>query len=536
MHTKLAIDFGTTNTVIARWDEKNAVPEILTLPDLSISGAPPIVPSLVYVQSGASPNTTIVGNAVRKQGLDLERSNRLFRNFKRGITARPGAIQRQIDGQVWSDRDAGRVFLQKLINTLPDTADDIDQIVLTAPVAAFEDYLTWMSGVMGDTFGDRIRVVDESTAAALGYAVTNPSAPVLVVDFGGGTLDLSLVQLPERRDKAGGLLRALRGGNAADHTARVIAKAGCTLGGSDIDRWLYDDLMRRLGITPQDPDGSDPALLMRCEAAKIALTSSTAATITVEVGDASHEFAVTRDELEAILDAHGFYTTLRHTVDKVMRTAHREGIFKEDVGDVLLVGGTSLIPSVARTLRQYFRRSTVHAEKPFTTVAEGALQVVAGIGVDDYLIHSYGLRHFDSQTGTHRFEEIIPAGSRYPSAAPVEILMGAAHPGQDTIEFVIGLIEGETISAIDIREENGQMIFVAVGGSEVEEDAAKGPRVMPLNESAPFIVSLDPPAMPGEDCLRAAFSLDAGRDLRVTASDLRTKKVLLRDNFIVTLR
>ncbi len=116
--------------------------------------------------------------------------------------------------------------------------------ILSSKVVSFENYLAWLNHTLADYIGQKIHIVDESTAAALGYTVTKPKAPVLVFDFGGGTLDLSLVQLPESRGKTGGMLyRLLKlGGKAKQHTAKVIAKAGQVIGGSDIDQWLLDDL------------------------------------------------------------------------------------------------------------------------------------------------------------------------------------------------------------------------------------------------------------------------------------------------------
>jgi molecular chaperone DnaK (HSP70) len=210
MGHKLAIDFGTTNTVIARWDDAQSAPQVLSLPGISerTNGAhPALVPSLLYVQDGKDGQVAL-GQAVREEGLDRQKDNRLFRNFKRGIVGSPAPEPRPIDGVPWGDRDAGRSFLQKLIEALPHRPEDIDQLVLTAPVASFEGYLAWLNDVMDGLAPERTRIVDESTAAALGYAVTEPGAAVLVFDFGGGTLDLSLVQLPENPRRR--FLRRLR--------------------------------------------------------------------------------------------------------------------------------------------------------------------------------------------------------------------------------------------------------------------------------------------------------------------------------------
>src|SRR5690606_1207980 len=94
------------------------------------------------------------------------------------------------------------------------------------PVSSFQHYVDWLNHAITGISQEKLRVVDESTAAALGYAVTEAGATVLVFDFGGGTLDLSLVKLPESRETTGGFLRRLLRGNASENAAKVIAKAG----------------------------------------------------------------------------------------------------------------------------------------------------------------------------------------------------------------------------------------------------------------------------------------------------------------------
>ena len=533
MNHPLAIDFGTTNTVIARWDDKADRPVTLTLPGLSV-GAPndpaASVPSLVYVQDGQA-GRAVTGQAVRDGALDRRRDNRLFRNFKRGIAATPAPDPRLIDGVRWTDRDAGRAFLGSLLDAMPDAMADVDPLVLTAPVVAFENYLVWLSDAMGGIAPEKIRIVDESTAAALGYAVTEPNAAVLVFDGGGGTLDVSLVQLPENREKTGGFLDRLRRTAHKQPTARVIAKAGRVLGGSDMDRWLLAEVLRRAGLTLDDLGGGEAMLLTMCEQAKIALSTVEATPVSFEVNGAAHEVCVTRAELEALLEHNGFYAALRHLIDGVLHVAQRRGIFREDIAAVLLVGGVTLMPSVRRLLGQTFGDMTVRADKPFTAVAEGALQLALGFGLDDYLAHSYGLRHLDPETGRHAYEEIIPMGNRCPTDRPFEIILSAAHDGQREIEFVVGEIAADDVSAIDVKYEDGQAVFVAKSDQDNR-------RIQPLNEAgaARVLARLDPPGVPGEDRLKAAFRVDDQRRLRITVIDLKTRRELLRDAVMATLR
>jgi molecular chaperone DnaK (HSP70) len=83
MGYKLALDFGTTNSLIALWDDEQPTAKIINLPNVSLNEAkdhPAIIPSLLYIQNGAS-GQVVVGQAVRAQGLDRQRDNRLFRNL-----------------------------------------------------------------------------------------------------------------------------------------------------------------------------------------------------------------------------------------------------------------------------------------------------------------------------------------------------------------------------------------------------------------------------------------------------------------------
>src|ERR1700694_1927571 len=137
MPHKLALDFGTTNSVIARWNGDAKTPKIINIPGLSAEtdAHMALVPSLLYVHDAAK-NTVTIGQAVRDKQLDVQKDNRLFRNFKRGIVAAPAPDPRQIDGIPYADRDAGRSFVRTLLNALPFPKNEIEQLVLTAPVAS----------------------------------------------------------------------------------------------------------------------------------------------------------------------------------------------------------------------------------------------------------------------------------------------------------------------------------------------------------------------------------------------------------------
>lgn len=530
MSDKFAIDFGTTNSVIARWNQHGTA-ELLTIPGLSTGGndgRSPLIPSLLYIQDGRT-GQSITGQSVRTQEMDRRPDNRLFRNFKRGIATVAPSEPRTIDGTPWHDTDAAQTFIRTLLAALPHNG--VEQLVLTAPVAAFDSYLKWLATAMTGLAAEHIQIVDESTAAALGYAVTEPGAVVLVFDFGGGTLDLSLVQLPESRAETGGFLRRLRGDSARRHAAKVIAKAGRVLGGSDVDHWLLAHLLEQTGLSHHDLGDDYTALLTLCEKAKIELSSAEATHITFPANSRTHTLSLTRPDLESLLEHNGFYAALRRVLDQVMHLACRRGIFKEDIHHVLLVGGMSLMPSVQQTLRTYFTDHAVRADKPFTAVVEGALQVAAGLGLDDFLAHSYGLRYLDPQTGAHRYDELIPAGSPYPLPRPVELILSAAHENQSTVEFIIGQIETGTISMVEVKYEDGQAVFVAQTQGDNQQIA-----LLEAPAGSPPTVILHPPGRPNQDRLRAHFTIDPQRHLHLTVHDLLTRKDLMHDQVIGRLR
>ena len=193
----IAIDFGTSNTVITRWNPVTQQAETLNLPGLSMQQYlnTPLIPSLVYVEN-ASLGKIIAGQQVRDRGLDTKTDQRFFRNFKRGIGADIQGFLPEIDGENITFEQVGKWFLTQVIAELAPLEGGISSLVLTAPVDSFEAYRYWLGKVCQSLPIEEVRILDEPTAAALGYGLTDQGA-LLVVDFGGGTLDLSLVSLDQ---------------------------------------------------------------------------------------------------------------------------------------------------------------------------------------------------------------------------------------------------------------------------------------------------------------------------------------------------
>ena len=545
---KVAIDFGTTNTAIAVWREATSSPETISLPNVSVTSAnmlPPLIPSLVYVKDGAS-GEVVIGSSVQSQGLNDGNDDRFFRSFKRAIASPTRAFPREIDGEPWDDIRAGSVFLQTVVGKLIQSADDVpEEVILTVPVDSFEYYLKWLraeSSIWDDREQDgiqNVRVVDESTAAALGYGIRTPGELILVIDFGGGTLDISLVRMPiaedshtilESTDESNRREANNPVGSSAE--ARVIAKAGRILGGDDIDYWLIDEVLKRNDVNRDDIGLAFENLKRGVELAKIALSDREDADVSIldPVNMRTYGATLTRTQLEAILDERGFYEMVQRTLDKVLRAARARGIFAEDIGAVLLVGGTSQIPSVQRMIRAAFGSERVHMHKPFEAVAHGALALSVGMGVDDYLYHAYGIRHLSPITRRHEWEEIIPAGTRYPLDEPIRLTLTASYDDQEVLELVIGEVEDSTGGITEVMF-GDRAILMVDGGMEMR-------RVVALNadEGARTVAYLNPPGRAGEDRVEVAFNVDQNRMLRVTVSDLLHRKTLLHDVPVVELR
>jgi molecular chaperone DnaK (HSP70) len=530
----IAIDFGTSNTVITRWNAATQQPETVSLPGLSVVAAinPPLIPSLVYVQDGAQ-GETILGQMVRDRGLDLKGDVRFFRGFKRGIGADIQGFLPELDGRAVTFEQVGEWFLQGVISQLQQSVPEVgESLIVTVPVDSFEVYRRWLTQVCGSLPVQQVRIVDEPTAAALGYGMTGADN-LLVVDFGGGTLDLSLVQLTKQLQQGktplGFLLKwgdkTLENSAQKPQMARVIAKAGQNLGGTDIDNWLADELARSQGVKVS------PLIIRLAEKLKMQLSLQTRAT-EVYFDDESfetYEFSLTRDRLEEILREHQFFARLDESMERVLQQARRQGIEVDNIDAVLLVGGTSQIPAVQTWVRQYFREDKISQSKPFEAIAQGALQLTQGIEVQDFLYHSYGVRYWDRRRNAHNWHTIIPAGQVYPMKDAVELLLGASRENQPSIELIIGELGNSNIGT-EVYFDGDRLITRNLAAGAVD--------VKPLNdrEGARSIAQLEPLGFPGSDRVKVLFRVDRDRLLRVTVEDLLTDRTLIEDRVVAELQ
>ncbi|AFZ18171.1 molecular chaperone [Allocoleopsis franciscana PCC 7113] len=530
----IAIDFGTSNTVVTRWNAATQQPETLNLPGLSLKLAdnPPLIPSLLYIED-ARQGKVLVGREVRDKGLDLTNDPRFFRSFKRGIGADIQGFLPELDEQVVRFEQVGQWFLTQIIEQLKSTQNStLDSLILTVPVDSFEAYRHWLSGVCQSLPVEQVRILDEPTAAALGYGIADGQT-LLVVDFGGGTLDLSLVQLNQDaqvgKKPLGFILKwgeKLLGESSGQKVkiARVLSKAGQNLGGSDIDNWLVDYFAETQGLT------KSPLTTRLAERLKIQLSEKPSAT-EVYFNDEtfeSYELKLDRQTFETILREHQFFEILDDMMAQLLQQGRRAGIEVSDIDAVLLVGGTVKIPAVQDWVKNYFDASKIRCEKPFEAIAQGALQLAQGIEIQDFLYHSYGIRYWDRRNNCHNWHSIIKAGQAYPMSEPVELLLGASVDNQPSIELIVGELGAQT-GATEVYFDGDRLITRQMGGGQTT--------VQPLNDrdGARTIAQLTPAGNPGRDRIKIQFWVDADRSLRINVEDLLTDQPLLQNQIVAQL-
>lgn len=527
----IAIDFGTSNTVVTRWNAATGKAETVRLPLSSPLGDVPVVPSLVYVEDAAS-GAAIVGQAVRDRGLDVASDRRFFRSFKRGIGADLQGFLPELDGEMMRFERIGELFLRQVIDAVRAVPLPTESLILTVPVESFEVYRQWLGQVCAETGIDRVRMIDEPTAAALGYGATAANN-LLVVDFGGGTLDLSLVRLDRgtqnQRKPLGFILKwgdksfAEESGQKVE-TARVLAKSGQDLGGTDIDNWLVDYFAQTQGLAKN-------ALTTRlAERLKIQLSQRSEATEVYfdEANFESYELSLDRSTFEQILRDHNFFDRLDRGLNQVLQQAQRQDVTIREIDTVLLVGGSVQIPAVQRWIESYFPAEKIRQDRPLDAIAIGALQLDAGIELQDFLQHSYGIRFWDRRKQAHSWHPIIQAGQPYPTQNPIEITLGASLDQQPKIELILGEL-GDRSTSTEIFFDGDRLIT-----RTIESDDAP---VKPLNdtEAGRVMAVLDPPGVPGSDRLKVQFRIDDRRFLRVTVEDLLRLRVLIDDQPAIEL-
>ncbi|MBI4657314.1 MAG: Hsp70 family protein [Verrucomicrobia bacterium] len=584
MPGRLGIDFGTSNTVVAVWDDSRREGVTLHIPDFgrlchfspcsnsfswtasdpveqassspvqgvslpsgsngelppqpadkmsapdSESGSHPsaqaisVIPTLIHY---AEDGRRWIGEQVCQK--NLVSSPRTFSLIKRYITNR-SPVTRRLGAKTVSHFEAGRDFLSAVILFAAQELNLRDEeVALTVPVEAYEHYVDWFTRVVEASGLPRFRLIDEPSAAALGYgAHVQPGSVYLIFDFGGGTLDVAVV-LIEEEDRL-----------AAGRRCRVLGKAGRELGGSTIDTWIFQEVLRRNHRSDADDDirGVSAELLAACRAIKEELSSAERAAVHVAKpgpGTAlSAEF--TRADFEELLDRHDVFSQIDHTIRRALNGARDRGYGEDQIRAALMVGGSSLIPAVQKTVQRIFGKELVRLERPLDAVARGAAAFVAGVDFYDHIQHDYAIRWTNRQKGDYEYRLLVERGTPYPTREPVRRLtVKASYDGQ--VELGIAIFEiGECHSRGD--KPVVELVFDPSGAARVMEvppDEAERRTYFWINEQSPTFLRATPAAQQGEPRFAVEFGIDAHKRLLITARDLKTGQLTLRDYPVVKL-
>jgi molecular chaperone DnaK (HSP70) len=562
-----AIDVGTTNTGVARWDETASRPRLIELTNICRQPggedhleAPLLVPSVTqaiehldfWSRLGSMPlvqRHMMVGKQAHIGRVAVEMNQGQARSsyaplFKPYLGQSPLRTLARIGTRALSARDITRLFLRELLAEVKlATGERIQDLVVTTPVDSYESYRAELAEIFKALGVRRTRFIDEPVAAAIGYGLgLKQQRLALVVDFGGGTLDLALVALTAKSMQKG--------------SCEVIAKEGRPIGGNTVDRWLLADFMKRLAYPMIDEGETQDAAfwkrMMLAETCRVkeavffkpselfvATPPDEIASFETRIRGDSQTLTVTREDLVDVLKRNGLYDTLSECVAGILEKADQRGITASDIKDVLMVGGSTLLPGVYPLFEEKFGRDAVRAWQPFEAVAYGACAYAADcFSQADFIVHDYAFVTHDLKTHEKQYTVIVPQGTRFPTASDLwrRQLVPTCSLGEPETMFKLVICEvGRAFDGERKFSWDQAGVVHKVGGKTNGEKAE--PLIVPLNESNPTLGYLKPAHPPGDHRprLEISFGVNHERWLCATVFDLKTKKFMMREEPVVRL-
>jgi molecular chaperone DnaK len=464
----IGIDLGTTNSCVAVME--GGKPTVIA----NTEGARTTPSVVAFTKTGER----LVGEPAKRQA--VTNADKTIASIKRDMGTDRG---RTIDGKKYSPQQISAMILQKLkADAESYLGESVSEAVITVP-AYFNDAQRQATKDAGKIAGlDVKRIINEPTAAALAYGLDNEKEQkILVYDLGGGTFDVSIIEI-------------------GDGVIEVLATNGDThLGGDDFDNklidWMISEFKRQEGIDLSGDKMAMQRLKEAAEKAKKELSSATTTNINLPFitataeGPKHFDMNLTRakfDELTSDL--------VERTAVPVQNAMRDAGITNADLGQVLLVGGSTRIPAVQDKVRQLTSKEPSKSLNPDECVAIGAS---------------------------------IQGGKLAGDAGAGEILLLDVTPLSLSIETMGGvatkLIERNTT----IPTKKSQIFSTAADNqTAVDINVVQGERQFARDNKSLGQFRLDgiPPARRGIPQIEVTFDIDANGIVNVSAKDLGTGK------------
>lgn len=519
---RIAVDFGSINTTLSYWDHSRNDIVTLKIPqvsrrEVSLGEKVWYVPSLVnYSENGE----IFYGNQVLDRQLCSDAGT--FRWMKRYISAR-NPSRRKVGNRFVDHFEAGRNFLSFVIRKALEKPEiSRNEMIFTVPVESFEHYENWIDSVACSIDISNYRLIDEPSAALLGYKIpVQANSVFLIFDFGGSTLDVSVVQVEDENIYSG-------------CKCRVLGKAGEDLGGSTIDSWLFKEIVDKYFNDPDSDEVNSISLelLFECERVKKELSFKDHVVLSVDHMGLEINHPLTRIDFEEILQRNDLYNDLICTVMRALNNSMEYGYTQKDIEAVLMIGGSSNIPSVQRVLKQIFGNK-VNFQRPRDVVSRGAAAFAAGADFCNHIQHDYAVRHVNPRTYEYEYETIVRRGTSYPTVEPVRKLrLKPSYHGQKYFGLLI--YEFKNQQRFDVEE----LVFDTRGNPRIVQilgDENKKRKYFNINAENPVFISADPPADINEARFELQFNVNHNGFLVLTALDLKTNKVVYKDYPVVKL-